>query len=248
MTMKTSTSRHVLWVGHRPAPRCPVDVLAAVDAHRRRRGPYTAAGDLVRAIVPTVLARWPALVARHDIEILTVAPELAGAVTCERETLTSSATADERTRFYPRARTRRVAHGLVDLVNEVVERYGGRCTLAVERVDQADPTDAEWLALLLRRAHPRLRLVLTAAGTTLPGNLAAAASTHAATHAWAAADWDPTAPLEPLEGARRYVDSDGTSDDPVLQGAYHALDAAAQAALHDNRAAVLEAMDEPSLG
>ena len=247
MTMNTSTSHHVLWVGHRPAPPRADDFLAAVDAHRRRRGPYTAAGDLVRAIVPTVLARWPALVARHDVEILTVAPELAGTVTCERETLTSSATADERTRFYPRARTRRVSHGLIDLVNDVVERDGGRCTLLVEHVDQADPTDAEWLALLLRRANPRLQLVLTAAGTTLPGDLAAAVSTHAATRRWAAAKGHPTTTLELLDMARCYVDGDGTSDDPVLQGAYDALDATARAALHDARAVVLESIDEPSL-
>ena len=178
---------------------------------------------------PTVLIRWPALVARHDIEILTVAPELAGTVTCERETLTSAATTDERTRFYPRARTRRVAHGLVDLVNEVVERGDNDRTLVVERVDQADPTDAEWLAILLRRAHPRLRLVLTAAEALPPGELETAALTHATTRASAAAVRGRTGRVELLEAARSYVDSDGTSDDPVLQGAYDALDNVARA-------------------
>ena len=247
MTTNTSADPHVLWVGRCSAPTRPDDVLAVVDAHRRRRGPYTAAGDLVRAILPTVVIHWPALVARHDIEILAVAPELAGTVTCERETLTSAATTDERTRFYPRARTRRIAHGLVDLVNEIVERSDNNRTLVVERVDQADPTDAEWLAILLRRAHPRLRLVLTAAEALPPGELETAALTHATTRASAAAVRGRTGRVELLEAARRFVDSDGTSDDPVLQDAYDTLDNVARAALHEIRAAELESMNEASL-
>ena len=247
MTTDMSTHPHVLWVGHRSPPTRRDQVLAVVDAHRRRRGPYTAAGELVRAIVPTVVIRWPALVARHDIEILTVAPELADTVTCKRETLTSSATTDERTRFYPRARTRRIAHGLIDLVNEIVDHGDHDQTLVVEHVDQADPTDAEWLALLLRRAHPRLKLLLTAADPLPPGELDTAASAHATTCAEAAPDGGRADQLEPLDAARGYVDSDGTSDDPVLRGAYDALHDAARAALHDARAADLEAMNEPSL-
>ena len=102
------------------------------------------------------MRRWPELVRRHDIELLTVAPELGEVIACDRETLTSSATPEERTRFYPRARTRRVAHGLVDFVNEYVARLGVERRIVITRVDEAEATDAEWLAILLRRAHPDL--------------------------------------------------------------------------------------------
>ncbi len=68
------------------------DATIRVDAHRRRFGPYSAAGSVVRAIVPTIDD--VALVQRHDVEILTVAPTLAAGVTNERATLTSAARAD----------------------------------------------------------------------------------------------------------------------------------------------------------
>src|SRR5262245_31072070 len=96
-------------------------LLARVNAHRRLRGPYTAAGSLLRELVPEIQRRRPDLVARHDVEILTVAPELAGSVTATRDTLTSLAAPDERTRFYPRAHATRVAHGLTELLNEWIE-------------------------------------------------------------------------------------------------------------------------------
>ena len=131
--------------------------MARVDAHRGLRGPYTAAGSLVRALEPD-----PALLARHDVEVLTVAPELRGMVTCTRETLTSLAPPDERTRFYPPARTQRIAHGLTELLRDTVAA-GPRRALVIERADEADPTDVEWIATLLRRIDPaRLQIVVCA--------------------------------------------------------------------------------------
>lgn len=49
-------------------------LLPVVDAHRRLRGPYTAAGAVVRALVRGVLDRAPDLVRRYDIELLSAAP------------------------------------------------------------------------------------------------------------------------------------------------------------------------------
>ena len=141
-------------------------IIARVDAHRRLRGPYTAAGSLVRALVPDALARHPDLVGRHDVEVLTVAPELAGSVPCERETLTSLSPPEERTRYYPRSRTRRIAHGLVEMLRDVVAAsFDGPRTVVLDRVDDTEPTDREWLAILLRRVDPaRLRVVLCTRG------------------------------------------------------------------------------------
>jgi len=122
-------------------------LLARVDAHRRLRGPYTAAGSLVRAIVPGALARCQEVVARHDVEVLTVAPELEDSLTCERETLTSLAPPEERTRFYPPARTQRIAHGLTELLRDVVRSSEGdeRRALVIERAGEADPTERNGL-------------------------------------------------------------------------------------------------------
>jgi tetratricopeptide (TPR) repeat protein len=216
--------------------------LAVVDAHRRHGGPYTAAGAVARALVPEVMQRWPGLVRDHDIELLAVAPDLAAVVSCDRQTLTSSASPEERTRFYPRARTRRVAHGLVDLINDYVTRLGVERTLVVTRVDEADPTDAEWLAILLRRAHPSLlRVTIASSRPELDGELGAAATRYATVEVLPGEEVQPDQVVDVVESARRHVDSDCTSTDPVLIAAYGAVDAAVRAHLHDERASVLEA-------
>ena len=239
-----TTLRHTWFVSPSGADHTLVaPPLVVVDAHRRRGGPYTAAGALARALAPEILRRWPELVSSHDIELLTVAPDLAAVVSCDRETLTSSASPEERTRFYPRARTRRVAHGFVDLLNEYVARLGVECSLVVSRVDEADPTDAEWLAILLRRAHPSLlRVTITSSSDQLAGELGDAAARFAAIEALpgAAVDLHSDDDGDVVESARRYVDSDCTSSDAALIAAYEAIDTAVRARLHDERASVLE--------
>jgi tetratricopeptide (TPR) repeat protein len=241
--------RHICYIGTSYSSDQGPPPIACVDAHRRRYGPYTAAGQLVRILVPEALKRWPDLVRRHDIELLTVAPELVEWISCDRETLTSSATAEERTRFYPRARTRRVAHGLVDFLNDHVTRLGVECTVVITSVDEADATDAEWLAILLRRAHPRLlRLTITSA-RELDGELGEAVTRHAAVEMEPVAADGPSTyheVVDVFEAARRYVDSDGTTSEPASIAAYHAIDAAVRARLHDARADVLETAATPS--
>ena len=223
--------RHRFLVGadHPDVP----DATVRVDAHRRRHGPYSAAGALVRELVPTVDDA--SLLRRHDVEILAVAPGLASSLTNERATLTSSASAEERTRFYPSARTTRVAHGLIDMLDEVVAREGATWTLVVDHVDEADATDAEWLAHLLRRAHADLTVVLAARTTELADDLAAAVFRHATVERVA----DEPIVHAPPDAAARFVASDGT--DSRWQAAYDALGPGARAALHDARADELEA-------
>ena len=71
--------------------------LLVIGGHRRLRGPFTAAGALMRAIVPDIRRRDPDLIRRYDIEILTAAPDLSGEVENSRTTLTSEAEARTRT-------------------------------------------------------------------------------------------------------------------------------------------------------
>jgi hypothetical protein len=151
-------------------------LLARIDAHRRLRGPYTAAGSLVRVLAAD---RKPSELARHDTEVLTVAPELVGAVPNERHTLTSLAPPEERTRYYPPSRTRRIAHGIVELVQEVLSPDGPR-SLVVENVDEADPTDTEWLEIMLRRMRAeQLHIVITTRGEVADQALAWALNRYA---------------------------------------------------------------------
>lgn len=212
----------------------PAELTETVDAHRRLRGPYTAAGTIVRAVVPPLLRTAPALVQAHDVEILTVAPELRATVPATRETLTSLAVPEERTRFYSRMRTLRIAHGLAEFLG-ALPGIGAR-TVVVENVDRADPTDVEFLAVLLRHADPRsLRIVVCGGFSSPPEESIAEALADRAD----IIEVSP-APVAVLNGSGRYaadfVRGDGVSDDPALIAAYQALDPAERTHLHDRRA------------
>jgi tetratricopeptide (TPR) repeat protein len=203
----------------------PHPTIADVDAHRRLRGPYTAAGSILRAIVPAILERRPDLVERHDTEILTAAPDLCAVVENRRATLTSSTVGDERTRFYARTHTRRVAHGIVDLLCSWAREIGG-ATIVLRRMEQADATDAELVAILERRADPRsLRVVVAPA--VAPGE-----------------EHDLRGPVELAEA---FVAGECTSARPAEAQAYAALDGGERARLHDARADDLQGSGGPSL-
>ena len=151
--------RHIFVSGERSGDRLATaallhqpDLVPAVDAHRRHRGPYTAAGVVLRTLMPQMLASRPELVHAHDIEVLSVAPELRATVPATRETLTSLAVPKERTRFYSRLRTLRMAHGLTELLRDYLRSAGGPARkLVVDNVHEADHTDKELIAVLLRQ-------------------------------------------------------------------------------------------------
>jgi len=223
-------------------------VLAEVDAHRNLRGPYTAAGTLLRRLAPEVLRRNPDLAVKHDIELLSVAPELREVLPNSRQTLTSMALPAERTRFYARLRTFRTAHGLVEFFRDGAPP--GRWTVVIDNVDQAEFTDQEFLAAAVRRWHPaRLTLVIGTGGSELAPVLAEALERHAQRHEVGSAELGAArASTETgAEAAWRYVHSDCTSDEVALAEAYWALPAAERAALHDRRASELAGRGEFSL-
>jgi tetratricopeptide (TPR) repeat protein len=225
----------------------PPLLVAPVDAHRRLRGPYTAAGTLLRAVVPDALARFPDLVRAHDIEILTAAPELRAVIDATHETLTSLAVPEERTRFYSRMRTLRLAHGMTEFLRDYVRAAGtGTVSLALERVGEADQTDQELVSVLVRRLDPaEITLVLGFSADPDPeSTLGRAVARYARRDVIATAAVLSTLPAEP---ARRYVESECTAADRRLGDAYSALPAAERAALHDERAEELAALGEKSL-
>lgn len=235
------------------------DRVLRVDAHRRLRGPYSAAGRVVTALVPPTLPVDPDLVRRYDIELLSAAPELSDVVPSSRETLTSMAIPAERTRYYARLRTVRIGNGLVEFIRDSPVGAGPR-VLVVENVDQADPTDLEFLGSLVRRVDPQRLCVVVCTPDTDPNDETLLAvlrsralltpvtrdTAGAPTAADATAD-DSAADRTDAETAWRYVASDCTSDEPAQLAAYRALDAAERARLHDRRAAEVEALDQESL-
>jgi tetratricopeptide (TPR) repeat protein len=210
-----------------------------VDCHRRLRGPYTGTGSLIRALVPAVHARRTDLLSRHAIEILAVAPELDRFTGPAPETLTSLAPPEERVRWYSRLRTRRIAHGLVDFLREASAEHP--LTVAFGTLDEADPTDLEFLSIALRRLNvAQVQLIVCSRSAVVAGlDDALAAHCRHQVIADRADDGDRT--------VAAYVASDGTSDIPAHRAAYLAADPELRARLHDERAAGLAALDEWSL-
>ena len=148
------------WLAAAPAP-----TIGVYDGHRRLRGPYTAAGSMLRAAVPALIERNHALAQRHDLEILAAAPELGAILTNTRRSLTSEADPSTRTRYYPHNRVTWIGNGLTDLVLQLSTDAGGGQTLVITNVDQLDLTDSDWLAGLLRRSDPEVLQVVLASRT-----------------------------------------------------------------------------------
>lgn len=224
------------------------ELLPPVDAHGRLRGPYTAAGTILRALVPGLLEHRPELVQRHDIEVLSASPELREVVPATRETLTSLAVPEERTRFYSRLRTLRIAHGLAELIRDSLDD-GPRRMLVIDNAGQADPTDAELMAVMLRRIDPvRLTIVVCAAPSPAPSpDLVTALRRHAGRRIAQPGPVSRAVAGDDAALAAAYVEGDCTSDDPRLVTAYGKLHPADAARLHDTRADRLEAREELSV-
>ncbi|MCW2879398.1 MAG: hypothetical protein JWQ95_3498 [Sphaerisporangium sp.] len=226
--------------------------LAALDAHRRLRGPYTATGTLLRSIAADALERCPELGPRHNIEIVTCAPELAAAVPPAWTSLEWAAGKGERTRFYSRLHTLNIANGLAEFLRDYLRALGGvPRTLVVENLHEADPTDQELVAVLLRRSDLGPLTVVACTGldpvADPPGEPAISLARLLESHA-RRVDGPATEPPDgPAPEGRAYVDSDGTSDDPRVLDAYERLSREERARLHDERAAALAGRGEASL-
>jgi len=152
----------------------PPPLLPATSAHRRLRGPYTAAGTIMRALAADALERFPALVAAHEIELRCVTPELRDRIPATRETLTSLAVPEERTRFYSRLRTLRIAHGLTEFLRDYAAAIGEPRSIVIDHVDDADQTDQELVSVLLRRIDPRMLTLVIGTSGAAGGNEAGA--------------------------------------------------------------------------
>lgn len=97
-------------------------------------GPWAGVRDFFRSLLDDIRRQSPALIEKHDYELLYVLPELRAQVKLRNPCLTDIATAEERIRNYPADRAYRISHGLIDLLVEY---------------RQASPTPETWLLICL---------------------------------------------------------------------------------------------------
>ncbi|MFJ4925089.1 tetratricopeptide repeat protein [Streptomyces sp. NPDC088736] len=224
------------------------DKALVVRCHQRLRGPCTGVDTVLRAVLPEAHRRWPDLVEDHRVALLYGMPELSRLIGPPPRTLADEAPYEERTRFFGAGWVRCMSQGIVGFLLEYARRIhdGAALEIAFEEAHAAEPTTQELIALLLRRADPsRLRVVVSATGGTLSGELQDALAgvpvlpaprpTGPAHTAEPPAD-DRT----PAEWAAVYVDGDCTDDDPRALGGYQRTDPRTRALLHDRRADSLE--------
>ncbi|MEO9238476.1 MAG: tetratricopeptide repeat protein, partial [Jatrophihabitantaceae bacterium] len=111
-------------------------------------------------------------------------------------------------------------------------------SLVVHNLDQADPTDVEFVSVLMRRLDPAMLQVIISTGNgELDQPLAAALRRFASRQVAAACELVGADADQPVaELAADYVAGECLSEDPVLRSAYHDLDPDERALLHDRRA------------
>ncbi|WP_246268152.1 tetratricopeptide repeat protein [Nonomuraea typhae] len=154
------------------APPADVDTMPLlvppIDAHRLPNGPYTVAAALLHHLVPAAMERSDDLVAAHDIEIRAAAPDLRDRVPARRVGLGDGLTDDERILVPAPRRTLRIANGLAEFVRAAAPPGSA---VVVCNAAEADPTDTELLAVLMRRVPARtLAITVCADGPAHPAD------------------------------------------------------------------------------
>lgn len=225
-----------------PAPGADYDVRC----HRRLRGPYTGGGALLRAVVPELAGAHDDFIAARATEVISLAPDLAPMVPIAPQTLTALASRAERTRFYSVARTLRVSHGVAELLTDWARAvHPGGAVIRFHELDDADPTDRELVAVLLRRCDPAVLRLVVESDSLADDELGQALHTYADRVAVPA----PVAVAHPAGAdlAQLWIDADGTSKDAELERAYRALPDRERAERHTERAELLAERAEPGV-
>jgi tetratricopeptide (TPR) repeat protein len=254
--MTTSKARHVWADVHTSADAQPSDPQDAarpvpahlvVQCHRRRRGPYTAGGYLLRHIVPELLVYDADLVAARSTEINAIAPDLSGQIPRPPQTLTNLAEPEERTRFYAVGRTARLAHGITELMTDWARRcHPNGVVVELRELDGADPTDQELVSILIRRCDPNVLTFVVESSTELDAPALRAALTSFTDHVPTRHRAESPAP-DGADLAQLYIDSDGLIRNPAALQAYLDLPDEARARRHTARADLLAASGKPAL-
>jgi tetratricopeptide (TPR) repeat protein len=234
-----------------PSRNLPLEYLE-INAHRNLRGPYTAAiGIVLRLLDQSSISFGEDLFRRHQVTLLLVCPELANSreVSPEvRKWLTLSGEGNSS------SRTLKLAHGLTDFILDCAAHLGSRAplVLSIDNVDFADSLDQEFLAVLLRRAHPdQLKIKIRTSSDCLPDRLRSVLQNCASTEHLQSSLQDLLSPgnsaaTEHLSLAKEYIWSDCTSNDRSLTSSYAAISGDDRQKLHRERFAELQALGQTS--
>lgn len=206
--------------------------------------------------MPGAYAAAPDLTFKHALTLLSIAPEL-GQLLPVGDLLSRELSLSREGNS--RLHTARLAHGVADfLLATLVRKAPSRATLRFENVHGADPLDRELIAVLLERADPRsLRITVSTPTEEMDEPLLSALRAHASVRLASPPDPrtadDADRRVTALSRARRralarrYVESDCTSEDPCVRRAYDLSDAELRGMLHAARLAALRAAPSPSL-
>jgi tetratricopeptide (TPR) repeat protein len=223
-----------------------------INAHRNLRGPYTAAIEIVlRLLDHPSISVLENLFHRHQLTLLLVCPELAnsGRGSPEvRKWLTFSGEGN------PSSRTLSLAHGLTDFILDCAVHLSSLAplVLSIDNVDFADPLDQEFLAVLLRRAHPgQLKVKIRTSSDRLHDQLLTAVQKFVSLKYPQSCQQDLLSSknipaIEQLSLAKEYVWSDCTSNNRSLKSSYTAMTDDDRRELHQERLAELQALGQTS--
>jgi tetratricopeptide (TPR) repeat protein len=125
-------------------------------------GPWAGARDLFRSLFDDIWRQSPALVEKHDYELVHVVPELKARLSLRNPCLTDTAPSDERIRNYPSDRAHRIVHGLIDLLAEYKRESCPETAwlLVCLDYDRAGEMAQRFFRELMRRRGNALRVVL----------------------------------------------------------------------------------------
>lgn len=216
-----------------------------IDAHRNLRGPGTAAGALVLAFAARFGAAARAEGAGRLATLLPVCPGL--------RRLWSIPLEVERSLLFSREGNQpdwswRSAHAIADFLLACLDGCEAEPVVAAFLgVDQADPFDREWLAVMLARCDPaRLRIVVGTVFDDMPEPLRGALQTRADRRYCEPSGSGAPSVRSPRRLAQLYVESDCTLDDPAAVAVYAAQPPERRQALHRRQAERLEALADPA--
>ena len=217
--------------------------------HRGLRGPYTGVDTVLAAILPDASKRWPELVAAYRLVMLEAIPELSVLIGPAPRTLASEAPFTERTRFFGRAMIRCLSQAMVTFLREYAKLMRAANielpVLVFDGIQDADVTTQEFVSLVVRRIPAELWPVVVGTNGDLDAELSATLASH--TERVEVTPLPPEVELSITESAARYIDSDGTTDDPAARASYQQLDPDTRATMHDKRAELLEASATPGM-
>ena len=232
--------------------RTPPAEHLEINAHRNLRGPYTAAIEIVlRLLDHPSISLLKDLFHQQQLTLLLVCPELANSrwVSPEvRKWLTLSGEGN------PSSRTLRLAHGLTDFILDCAIHLSSLAPLilSIDNVDFADPLDQEFLAVLLRRAHPdQLKVKIRTSSDRLHDQLQSVVQKFVTVKYPLSAQSDfllteNIPAIEQLRLAKEYVWSDCTSNSRSLKSSYAAMPDDDRRVLHQERLAALQAFGQTS--